>query len=160
MLNNNEIIFQTKNLMMGSTHMGVIAGTRHIQTDRWSPAIRVCVRAGRLGWWAITKSDSSLMCHPWESVQADKMKVNGYLWIRVYRCGLWNGTLSSTKRSNFYISLLSQSFYSQMSVSRSKLKGVINTKLLPFNFSPSTSLRDVCNCDSCLTSVDINGEKK
>jgi len=119
--------------------------------------IHVCVCAGGLGWWAITKSDSPLMCHPWESVQADRMKVNGYLSIRVgCETALW-----AQQKGQIFKSLFSPNpFYSQMSVSTSKLKGVINTKLLPFNFSPSTSLRDVCNCDSCSTSVDINGEKK
>lgn len=75
-----------------------------------------------------------------------------------HQCGLWNGTLSSTKRSDFYIS--SQSSYSQMSVSRSKLKGGINTKLLLFIFSPNRSLWDVCSCDSCSTSVGIWDEEK
>lgn len=70
-----------------------------------------------------------------------------------HQCGLLNGTLSLAERSIFYIS--SQSSYSQMSISRSKLRGVINTKLLLFIFSPNWSLWDVCNCDSCSTSVAI-----
>lgn len=44
-------------------------------------SVCVCVCASGMGWWAITKSDSSLMCHPWECVQAGRVKVNGCLRI-------------------------------------------------------------------------------
>lgn len=66
--------------MMGIATRGLsLAQGIFRQIDDVLLPVSVCVCV--LGSWAITKSDSSLMCHPWECVQAGTVKVNGYLRI-------------------------------------------------------------------------------